>query len=532
MKNTIFLLLFFPFWSFAQQQNNIEKGEFEITADTVNISLKDKVKPASRISLTHAVKFNNKYYCVFYEQNVLRSYISDYRIFIIAEDGTIEQELEYPNMYKSSYIDLFIKNNRIIVKDYYDHRTYYLNLNKLKWRRMAEADDVIYKDKNFYVTYLDYGEWGYRTWFKNKKTGKEYGLASNGHIINKINNVYYITAKHQVLMIENPKKLETCKLLSYYKIAKKTKIGHYKENYSIKGAEVIYKDSTYSRFSTSKSYIVTSFVHNGKLLHLYNSNGTISIAKLENGNIIPIQEIAKDISVFNMKYSYRMKIQKDGSQLLKFETKDPDLFGFIEIRGNKIDFHYLKSNVDSVKYLGTDAFPAVFDFIYSNIDYLPLSAIDSLEKSVGSTNMMSFQKGILHKSYYPNENKLDFEGSNIYLKIEDSLITNTVKYYFTKKNYLVKTIFLEWTETQPYNNDKLFWIDNNRDSDKKISKFKEKLTEIENYISKKLGINPTRKDKENNRFELSWKGENGIIVNLYGSDFKSKREIRMVIYKE
>jgi len=318
--------------------------------------------------------------------------------------------------------------------------------------------------------------------------------------------------------------------LYYYDIVKNNKIR--KGSNSLKGAKEIYKDTAYKGwFNTPKSYIITSFVYNNELFHLYNNNDnkTISIAKIENGNLIPIQEIAKDISVFNDSYSYRMKIQRDGSQLLKFQTNNPDLFGFMEINGNKINFHYMKHDVDSVNYIGTDAFSTIFDFIYSNIDSLPLFAVDSLEKQAEGIDIMGFRKGALHESYYPNKNKLEFEGAKKYLKIENSMITNYTEYFFTKKDSLVKTVFLEWIETKLYNNDDDLF---NRNNINKINAFKEKVTEIENYVSKKLNTSPTRKEKSGNRFELNWEGTNGIIVNLYGSDFESKREIRMVIYKE
>jgi len=290
MKRKLFILflLVFPFFCFAQRQNN---PEFKITTDTVNIYLKDKVSPATKIGLSHAVKLNNKYYCFFNEYDYY-SWLHSRRFqhfFIITKEGTIEHSIEFPKRLGQAYSDFFIRNDSIIAKEYYNHKTYYFDIDKLKWKQIEEADDVIYEDADFYVTYRYFGEFGCRTWFKDKKTNKEYDIYSEGHIINKIDNVYYITDKHQILMIENPLELNPCELQYYYKTVKKNR--SYCSSNSLKGAKEIYKDSTYRWwFDRPKSHIITSFIHNNELFHLYNDddNKTISITKLENGNLITV----------------------------------------------------------------------------------------------------------------------------------------------------------------------------------------------------------------------------------------------------
>ncbi len=50
--------------------SGLNAQSFDISIDTMFINIKDIARPASRINLTHAVKFNDKYYCFFEEQGL------------------------------------------------------------------------------------------------------------------------------------------------------------------------------------------------------------------------------------------------------------------------------------------------------------------------------------------------------------------------------------------------------------------------------------------------------------------------------
>ena len=340
----IAILIVFFFTSCKSQTKDANK-KFEVSIDTINIHIKDKDNLDIKANLTHAIKFKNKYYCYF-EEKRKDNYSRETKLFfIISEDGTIEHTINVPEEINNSvYFDLFLRNDSVFTKAYMDKGTFFLDLNKLQWKKIKEVDDMIYEDDKFYITYLDFGEWGNTTWFKEKKTSKEYELASAGTIINKIDNNYFITSGVEILMIEDPLKMKPCDPEYYYNIVVKDKNYHYEGSNSLLGTKILYFDSTYSRwdFKEPKNYIATSFVYNNQLFHLCIDSNSTYIAKLNNGKLIPIQTIGKSYSIFNWHYSYRCKIQKDNSQLLKFESANKNEFGFIEINGNKINIRYLK----------------------------------------------------------------------------------------------------------------------------------------------------------------------------------------------
>ena len=313
------------------------------------------MSPANRISLTHAVKYNDKYYCIFDERNIYHSWKNNKYFFIILPDGTIERNVEIPAMIKRcSYCDLFIKDDCLFLKEYFYRETFYLDTSKWQWIKTEEADDVIYEDENYCIIYLGFGDWGYRTWFQDKKTKIEYELAYNGKIVNKIGSSYYITANDKTLKIDNPPELKHCDLMYYYNIGKiALRLKFHAASSFLTGTEIIFKNSNYSYFffNESKPYSITSFTYNNQLFHLFNDTNITYIAKLENNKMIPLQTFDERYKISISFYSYRMKIQKDNSQLLIFDAKDEKAYGLIEIQDNKIHIRYLQHDIDSLEYL-------------------------------------------------------------------------------------------------------------------------------------------------------------------------------------
>ena len=315
-----------------------QDGKFVISIDTLHINLKPYVNP-DKVSLTHAVKFREIYYCYFTDKK--ESY-SKY-FFAISNKGVIEKEIKLPrDLTDCYYLDLFVLHDTIYSKPYMKDKSYYLNLQNLTWIETPEPDDVIYEDERFYVNCLDFGEWGSTTWFKDKSTGKEYELASSAKNIIRIDSSYYISGSIRVLKIENPLNLKQCDEDYYYQIIKKKE---YSEGTnSLIGTEPVYDDTTYSywSFKKPKLSIETSFKVDNKRFYLCTDSVKTFIAKLENKKMISIQSLEKKYSTFDWHYSYRCKIQKDDFQLLKFGNETGSADGFIEIKENKINIRYLR----------------------------------------------------------------------------------------------------------------------------------------------------------------------------------------------
>jgi len=310
----------------------------------MNVNVKEYIKPAQRVDLTHAVKLNDNYYCFFLERKK-DNYRPDLRFFfIISEEGKIEHNIEVPKAIQNTvYFDLFLRNDSVFAKMYMNDDTYYLDTISFEWRKIKAVDDMLYEDVHFYITYLDFGEWGATTWFRDKLSGKEYEIASSGSIINRVDSMYYITTGLSVIKIEDPLKMKQSDYNEYYEVIRKEEF-YEGTNYFL-GAEFVYRDTTYSysflEGNTPKLSIITSFVADNKLYHLCKDSVKTFIAVLDDGIMTPVQTIGEKYSTFNWFYSDRCRVQKDNSQLIKFRTKNRNTFGFIEVNGYEIIISYL-----------------------------------------------------------------------------------------------------------------------------------------------------------------------------------------------
>lgn len=339
----IILLIFEILFSCGKKSNKHcictnPEGKFIINIDTINLNLKTYVNPSSLIFFSHAIDYGDKYYCFFHE-----SFASKFlkHFFIISKDGIIEHEIIIPQKLQDSrYFDLFILKDSIFIKEAENKLTFYLDNKNLSLVEHDEVDDVIYEDNNFQVICLGFGEFGCTTWFKDKKTNKQYELDSYGPVVNKIDSNYFISSNIRVLKIEDPLRLKVSSFKSsYYK-----KGSFHAGSTSLVGTEMIYNDTTAPLFDDEfkHTYIETSFICKNQLLNLCVDSNSTFISKIINGKLDKVQIIGNNYRFFDDYYSYRTKIQKDNSQLLKFcAYNNKDVYGMFEICGNNINIRYL-----------------------------------------------------------------------------------------------------------------------------------------------------------------------------------------------
>lgn len=316
---------------------------FNITAANIDLEIKGVIKPADNVLLTHAVKYKDKFYCFFREFREDNANRNQKFCFVFSKTGNNLKRIEVPDeIQNTAYYDLFVKNEKLFVKTYLNEKTFYYNSKRLKWIRTKNSDDLIFEDENFFVYSLDFGEWGGKTWFRDKKTKAEYLIESTTPLVNKIGSIYYLTKSFEVLKIENPFDLNKCDDDVTYKNIKKDAKFAYWYGKPI-GFEVVYRDTTtnysYLFDHSYEPYIVSSFAWKNDLFHIYETDTATYIAKTVDNLIKPIQKIGEKMSFYNWYNSYRSKIQEDGKQVLKFRV-DND-FGLMEINGQEIKIYYL-----------------------------------------------------------------------------------------------------------------------------------------------------------------------------------------------
>lgn len=340
IKRTFFILTILALTVSCRNKQSFGQT-FNTTSVNIALDIQELIKPATKVELTHAVKYKDEFYCFFEEVKKDNTRRNIKFCFAFSDTGKNIRKMEVPDDIQNTvYYDLFVKNDRVFAKTYMDSKTFYFDCEKSKWIKTKNADDLIFEDEKFYVYSLDFGEWGGKTWFKDKKTEIEYAIEATTPLVNKIDTTYYLTSSFKVLKIENPLNLNKCDNdVTYENIEKDAKYASWYGKPI--GFEIAYKDTTvrdYFDFSY-RPHIVSSFVWQNELLHIYETDTATYIAKTDNNLIKTIQKIGNKLSFYDWYYSYRSKIQKDGRQLLKFKTDNR--FGLMEINGQDINIYNL-----------------------------------------------------------------------------------------------------------------------------------------------------------------------------------------------
>ncbi|MDR2009980.1 MAG: hypothetical protein LBQ22_05815 [Bacteroidales bacterium] len=502
MKNLRVIIFLIPFL-FLACVNKEAKNENCITYDSGFSFCQDTIFVNIKGVMTHALKYQDKYYVLF-QQNKSKYEFHGKRLLYILSNGEIEKTVSFPKDFGAGYLDFFVKNDSIILKPYMKEQVYFLDIQNFVWKEIDKADDLIFEDEKFYVYSLDFGEWGGKTWFKDKKTGVEYLIESTTPLVNKIDTTYFLTDAYKIVKIENPLKLNRCvdNDVTYENIKNSQKFySWYGEPI---GFDVIYADLDTMNFDDrtfvypNEINIVSSFVMQNELLHIQATDSANSIVKIENSTIIPMQKIEKELFFYNWHYSYRCRNLNENNELLKFRTKDEQIFGLVDIIDNKIYAHYFVNKAElSPKLLGATTADSIFvkrlDFILSDFDNLHLKDVSQMEQELGTFEDVIF------------DNNNNTYTKHTYLIKEDSLISNSIEYNIIRADDLVNRISYDWDKADysRYDLDKL-----TRET------FIAKLKFLETKLIEKLG-EPTEIRKEKDKYpSIIWKTQNGLTVDL------------------
>ena len=528
------LILPFLFLACTNQKTKNENcvaydSGFSICRDTIFVNIKG--------NMTHAINHNDKIYAIFEQRLVWRYGGQGIRWLYIFSNGEVERIVDVPPKMDAVYWDFFVENDSIIIKQYMDKSHFYFNTQNFTWKEIDKVDDLIFEDEKFYVYSLDFGEWGGKTWFKDKKTGIEYLIEATTPLINKIDTTYFLTDKYRVLKIENPLELNKCEDdVTYENIVTSGK-GYSWYGKSI-GFDMIYADlDTIHSEHLKKKFtfilpheinIISSFVWQNELLHIYQTDTATYIAKIGNNAIIPIQKIADNLNFYNWYYTYRCRNLNGNNKLLKYNTKDKKSFGLMDMVDNKIYLHFFVNKAElEPKSVGIEKADSIFikrfNLFLSDLGNLQLSKIDSLEQKWGAFDITPNHRIGISESSYPNPNKYELDTCKSYLVQEDSLISNAIIYFSTKAADLVRVISISWEETN---------IRNQNDEELTTETFRKKLTFLENYLIQNLG-EPTHIQKETKGKYPSktWSTTSGFTIKLINST-SNYNYIGMTINKE
>lgn len=456
------------------------------------------------LNINRWIKFKGKIYYYAGANDLYYNASSQY-FYIVDSLGKVEKKVIAPEQMEH-YYDLYIKNDSLFITDHEKSYTYYFDEKVGQWVDVKKSDHKVYEDDQFYVTTMDFGEFGGNTWFIDKSTKKQYELTIFSPIINKLNNAYYITKPFGVFKIDNPKDLQESKVpYSYEKMVVGQKI-IYTNDDNLTKVKNIFRDTSYNLL-TSDFYIITSFIMKNQLYHLYLEGEETKIGVIKNRAMHPIHNFKTNISPVIERRSFRGRITKNGSQRLSFTTKAENLMGILELGQDKIHITYLKN-----KYIKTEMgakkakewFKKAFDEYFDNIGNMKIAQVDESEKKIKSDDLT--QKH--HMSTYLKPH-LDLETPRIYRKDEDSIFSIYTEYFYTKKEKLVEIVTFNWKDNPMTKKDDFdFRTDLNNPNN---IAFRKKQDWVKKYITSKIGP-PCYEKQEALDWEVKWEVNDKVLI--------------------
>ena len=316
-----------------------------------------------------SLKHKSKYYCYFETVDKKNSSAPFTDFYILNESGKITSKIPLPSTNSTDY-DLYIRNDSILTTADRSNLTFYLDENNKKWIKIPNATDEIYKDKKYTVFVNNRGFCCNKSWFQDNATGQQYEINAENPEVNKLNNIYYLTTKESVLKINDPKSLKLMKTFDHYQPTPNTLIE----------SEIEYSNN----FSNTNNFaIITSFVINNQLYHLYSSDNSMKIGVVKNKSLLNVQEFKSDIFPYRSISDNRNYIADNSYKTVPFTTKDPNFFGIIEIDKNQFNVITFK-NLYREPIHGESKIKAWteknFEYFYSNFNTLSIDQIDRIEQ--------------------------------------------------------------------------------------------------------------------------------------------------------
>lgn len=283
------------------------------------------------------------------------------------------------------------------------------------------------------------------------------------------------------------------------------------------GVNSIYKDSTeYNpddfRSSTKdlKYAFITSFVANENLYQITQLKDKTAITKIKNNSVEIVRTFDEKFNLFSWYNQFRNT--KNNKKFVKFKN-GYNSFGFFEVENDKIDITKVNYKYDTIQYIKSDEIINLISNL-SNEERISKNEILEFEKITKGIDIQKYRNSLKHNGYYPRKfEKVDIETID-YVKSENEFLTQDIEYLFTKNDYHLKSIFIDYDRTKFFNSEgKYFFPIRSENKKENDNKFKEKHAEIRNYLmnhGKKIDV---KIKKDQSTYE-AWI-INGWRFNLY-----------------
>ena len=166
--------------------------------------------PTSDIELDNVVKANDRYYCLFDENDIKNPEYCSPCLMCYSLSKRKQYQIPLPESNRKP-TDIFQRNDTLFLQIGYhgfDQKKYFfLDQKNDSWKRFTASPsfiDRIYDDKNWAVKYVEHGEFGDAMWFFDKASSREYAFVGLSGRVHRIDTTFYIVGRTRVYELTDP----------------------------------------------------------------------------------------------------------------------------------------------------------------------------------------------------------------------------------------------------------------------------------------------------------------------------------------
>lgn len=326
-----------------------ESPVFLVTHDT--LCLDAYAYPLSIISLEHAAKYNDGYYCLFDKSGLYRGIYSSGRSpFMLAiSDNLCEiSQLPSPDSFLQ-WSDFFVYSDTLFWKDQFGKASYWEETTS-QWVPVKPLADIVYEDPDWQIAVLDGGEFGRFTWFMDRKSDNQYIYPILPKRFNRIDDTFYLTDKNEIMVLKDPRQGILCdSSLRYENTLIETK---YTNSIPVNLSVNIWRNGFQPHmladtlFRSDSADLITSFSIDTTLFTVLNANDRTLIAKLTDGELKEEYDFKDNYVFFDISETMDSRNLSESVALLKYQKGKHEM-GLISIDGYSIHHLHMKYNPDN-----------------------------------------------------------------------------------------------------------------------------------------------------------------------------------------
>ncbi|MBR5716889.1 MAG: hypothetical protein IKX59_09915 [Bacteroidales bacterium] len=453
---------------------------FTIITDTIGIDLSSLSTPVSNMELEFVMDYrgNNLYFFDARNYTAFNNfdYRDKYHLVSVSPGNERQTIIEIPPKTRFGWLSYFLcsKNNQLYLWYSRESKNKKPDLcwddNSQRWIETDIFSTTCYEDEDFAVSFEPQGEWGLFTCFHDKQTGLKHLFDADMDKIVRYHDTYYIISKAVIYEVKDPRKGWVMDNTPYDKWGYHTP----KAKTFISSKYKSYWDYEYymGDDQSPDTLYFTGFIHDDNFYVLAGNTDELFLAQVRPTGqpkfqkVLTLEKIGHDLP-----FSPYMSNNWNPYRSLCMFHGNCNSDVILDMKSDTIHFTYLRTNPDTLQYLGPAVWPKMMDYLTDNIGKVTMDDVAQFEKQVGG----KAGKGIKESSMnhcFPQSGDSLYELITYYHAIDEN-DSFEVEYCRHKESNVAAAVFIEFEQTRYYHVENRFFDESRTITEETLSEFME-----------------------------------------------------------